>query len=346
MSQLPKNISRREALQAFLLGIGSIATESLRASLSSPSAIKRIDIHHHWHPPPLDTASYVTGIGDSWPGGSWSEDRAIEMMDQFNIESSILSMPNTKNNTPADICKKINEYASRIITKNPNRFGAFASIPQYDIGLASKEVIYSLVNLNLDGVLLHPSINNIYLGSPKLNPLMEALDRQRAIVLIHPTSPFYFNQLGLSLPAPMMEFVFETTRAIMNLISTGTLERFPNIKFITAHAGGTAPYIAARLVEKGEKIAEVAEKAPRGIMHYLKSLYFGTAQAASSPALKALLEVVDTSKIVFGTDLPISPPSLVDNSNTFLNESIDISPKQKYSILRGNAENLMPRFKI
>ena len=217
-------------------------------------------------------------------------------------------------------------------------------VPQFDFEGAPAEAVYALDTLRLDGVQLNPSADNVYLGAPELDPLLAELDRRSATVLIHPTEPFYFDDLGLDIRSSIMEYVFETTRAIMNLIVSGSLERYPNIRFITAHAGGAAPYIAARLDEQGERFdPRVRERAPKGVLHYLTTLYYGTAQATSIYSLSALLRLVDSSRVVFGTDLPISPPSLIEDSDAILREFPAITAADLERIERGNARQLFPR---
>ena len=217
-------------------------------------------------------------------------------------------------------------------------------LPQFDFERVAQEAAYALDTLQLDGIALNPSVDNVYLGVAELEPLMVALDERSAVVLIHPTSPFYFGELSLDIPPSVMEYVFETTRAIMNLVVSGTLERYPNIRFITAHAGGAAPYIAARLDEQGARnIPGVVERAPAGILAYLKTFYFGTAQATSAYSLQALLELVDVSRLLFGTDLPISPPSLISDSDAVLSSYPDLTANDLLRIERGNAMDLFPR---
>jgi predicted TIM-barrel fold metal-dependent hydrolase len=141
-----------------------------------------------------------------------------------------------------------------------------------------------------------------------------------------------------------MEYVFETTRAVMNLVASGTLERYPNIRFIAAHAGGTVPYIAARLDEQGGRFdPRIKERAPKGVMYYLKTLYYSTAQATSIYTLDALTKLVDSTHILFGTDLPISPASLIEDSDRILREYRGITAADLERILRGNALQLFPR---
>ena len=340
-----RSLSRREAIKAAGSGIAALSAAGWAGlGLAQPSG--RIDIHHHWHPPPIRDAFGGVSIGASWPGGDWTVDRALDLMDRFGIETGILSVRNPRTRVSVSLCREVNELAARLIADHPSRFGALAYLPQFDSERAVDEAVYALDELELDGISLNPSVDNVYLGVPELDPLMAALDDRNAVVLIHPTSPFYFNELNLDIAPSVMEYVFETTRAIMNLVVSGTLERYPNIRFITAHAGGAAPYIAARLNEQGERtIAGVRDRAPDGILSYLKSFYFGTAQATSTYSLNALLELVDVSRVIFGTDLPISPPELINDSDNVLRSYTGLTTDDLEHIERGNALGLLPRLR-
>ncbi|NIW24983.1 MAG: amidohydrolase family protein, partial [Gammaproteobacteria bacterium] len=190
----------------------------------------------------------------------------------------------------------------------------------------------------------NPSVDRRYLGAPEYEPLMAELGRRRAVVLLHPTAPPYFGDFGLTIRSSVIEYVFETTRAIANLIFSGTIERHPDIRWITAHAGGAAPYIAARLADQGERFdPAVRERAPDGVINYMKTLYYGTAQATSLYSLRALTELVDPSRIVFGTDLPISPPSLIEDSDAVLAGFDGFTAQDLETIQSGNARSLFPR---
>ncbi|MGE4657336.1 MAG: amidohydrolase family protein [Gammaproteobacteria bacterium] len=336
-------ITRRDALRLGGMGIAGLAA----ARLTSPALAQtmgRIDIHHHWHPPPIADSFQGVSIGDSWPGGTWTPERALTVMDRFNIQTGILSTRNPRERVSRELCRQVNEEAARLVHTHPTRFGALAMVPQFDVDAAAAEVSYALDILGLDGVLLNPSVDNRYLGAPEFEPLMDALNQRDAVVLMHPTSPFYFSELSLGYQSSVMEYVFETTRAIANLITSGSIERNPNVRFITAHAGGAAPYIAARLEDQATRNdPQVRERAPEGILHYMKTLYYDTGQATSPYALAALLKLVDSSQVVFGTDLPISPPSLITQSDRVLQSHPELSNEDIQRIERDNAIRLFPR---
>jgi len=336
-------VSRRRVLRLAAAAAATVATPSLFRSAAAQSA-GRIDVHHHWHPPVIRAAFDGVAIGSSWPGGEWNLTTALGLMDRFDLRIAMLSVRNPRARVTVEQCRLVNESAARIVADHPTRFGALTYVPQYDPDAATAEVVYALDTLGLDGVGLSPSIDNQYLGEPFYDDLLAELDRRRAVVLLHPTNPPYLDDLGLSIRSSVYEYVFETTRAIANLILSGSVERFPNIRWITAHAGGAAPYIAARLAEQGERFDPgVRERAPQGVIAYMKTLYYGTAQATSIYSLSALLELVDASHVVFGTDLPISPPSLIEESDDVLDAFAGLDDSDRQKIQVGNALALFPR---
>jgi len=73
---------------------------------------------------------------------------------------------------------------------------------------------------------------------------MAELDPRKATVFVHPNLHKTTNEIGLATPQFFVEFLCDTTRAAVNLIFSGTMERYPQIKWILAHAGGFLPYIA------------------------------------------------------------------------------------------------------
>ena len=108
--------------------------------------------------------------------------------------------------------RAINDEAAAIRARHPGRFGAYAILPLPDMAASLAELDRALGELKLDGVALPTHAEGAYLGDVRLSPLMEALDARGATVFIHPTSPCCFEAFGLELPAPMIEFPFETTR--------------------------------------------------------------------------------------------------------------------------------------
>jgi predicted TIM-barrel fold metal-dependent hydrolase len=170
-----------------------------------------------------------------------------------------------------------------------------------DVDGALEELTYALDILHLDGVGLFSSVNDRYLGDPSFDPVFEELDRRKAVVFIHPTHCEAPEHTRLNAPPFVVEYVFDTTRAIVNLIYTGTLKRCPNIRFIVSHGGGTVPFLAQRIaMMEGHRGAKgVTEVIPT-----LCSLYYEIASTTSAFALRSLQELADPEHILWGSDLP------------------------------------------
>ena len=157
--------------------------------------------------------------------------------------------------------------------------------------------------LRADGIGLMTSYGDKWLGDPFFFPVMEELNRRRAVVFVHPAMHPSMAAVDLPWPGFMMEYPFDTTRAAVNLIFTGALQRYPDIRFILSHAGGVLPFIVERFTRLGER-KDLKANLPRGVLYELKKFYYEVAQAAHPFALSSLTTLVKTSQILFGTDFP------------------------------------------
>jgi 6-methylsalicylate decarboxylase len=135
---------------------------------------------------------------------------------------------------------------------------------------------------------------------------------------------------------------FDTTRAIVNLIFSGTLERYPDIPFIFAHAGGAAPYLAWRISLGTFVIPGAIEKAPKDAIEYLKCLYYDTALSASPFVMRSIKELVNTSHILFGSDYPFAPDIITAHTVKSLQLFNGFSEDDLFAIDKGNATLIFP----
>src|SRR5215467_13524935 len=208
----------------------------------------RIDIHHHILPAFYRTV--LSDLGITVSGGrpipEWDLENTLALMDRHAIATAITSISEPgiyfgDETFAKDLARRCNEFSAQLIHDYPQRFGAFAILPLPDIDAALRELEYALDTLKLDGVVLLSSVDGRYLGDPLFDELFSELNRRKAVVFLHPTVPAINSALKLDLPPFLIEFVFDTTRAVTNLLYSGTLDRCPEIHFIVAHAGGTVP---------------------------------------------------------------------------------------------------------
>jgi len=240
------------------------------------------------------------------------------------------------------LARRCNEFMADLAVRFPKKFGSFAALPLPDVDGALEEIAYALDVLHHDGVGLLASYGSSFLGDEQFEPVMALLNERRATVFIHPNYHPSSKSLGMKLPGFLVEFPIDTTRAVANLIFSGTIARFPHIRFILAHNGGALPYLAWRISlaplidQKFEKFTQ------EGILAAVRSFYFESAQAAGPAVMAGLAEVTEPDHLLFGSDWPYCPPAVTHVGDTILNAPS--TGVRADDIFRANALKLFPRF--
>jgi 6-methylsalicylate decarboxylase len=307
-----------------------------------------IDVHAHivpdfWHRAQVDAGLVPT----SGARIEWSPQRALETMDANAIASAILSVsfPGVHFGEPraaAALARRCNEAAAELIERHPGRFGAFAVLPMPDVHGALGEIDFALDRLRLDGVILQASYDGRFLGDPAFEPVLAALHQRRATVFVHPGMHPTSRELGIPWPGFMLEFVIDTSRAAMNLVFSGALDRYPNINFILAHGGGVIPYVAWRLSVAPIISPLLPQWTQERIFASLRQFWYDTALCADRRSLPALLETAAPERVLFGSDWPYAPTKVTELSVAGLHGAIPDALRA--GIARENALALFPRF--
>jgi 6-methylsalicylate decarboxylase len=277
---------------------------------------------------------------------------AVGVMDRLSIATAMLSVssPGVSFGDAAAarrLARMVNEVAAQAMRDHPGRFGGFASLPLPDVDAALDELEYALGTLRLDGVVLLTNYadGEVYLGDARLAPVFDELHRRDAVVFLHPTSPACADRIALGYPYPLIEFPFETTRAITQLILTNTLERCPNLRLIVSHAGGTLPFLVDRITGASLRLPGAEGRDPGGAAVYLRRLYYDLAGSTSPAALASLLQLVDPSHVLYGTDWPWSTEPHARELTDALDRSPLLQPDDRDRICRQNALDLFPRLR-
>ncbi len=308
------------------------------------SAPQRIDVHHHFVPP-----QYKSEMNKKRPMQpcmqDWTVEGSVADMDKAGIASALVSIT-----TPGlhfghveearKLARLCNDYAMEMSRDYPGRFGLFAALPWPDVEGSLAEVTYALDQLKADGIGLFTSYGNKWLGHADFTPLLEELNRRKAIVYTHPVCAPCVRDLIPEVNESIVEYGTDTTRAIASLVFTGAAARYPQITWVFSHAGGTMPFLIERMVNLA-KIPRYAEKLPNGLMHQLSSFYFDTAQAANKSALGCLRTVVPVSQILFGTDYPYRTG--IEHVEGVAKSGF--SPEENRAIDCANAKRLLFRFR-
>lgn len=308
----------------------------------------RIDVHQHIVPPAY--AAWLAGRGLRDAGGreipAWSAEAAIELMDAHEIRTGILSVstpgvhlePSLRRDPIARAkAREVNEYAARVATNHPERFGFFATLTLPDVDGALEELAYAFDTLGASGVVLLASTHGEYLGAADHEPLFAELARRNAVVFVHPGEIQGPRVDGI--PPFAADFLLDTTRAAFRLVANGVVRRHPAIRFILSHAGGFVPYASHRLAVA---ITAETQRPPFEILDDLASFYFDTALSGSPAALPSLLAFAKPGHVLFGSDWPYAPAIAVSYFTSQL-DAHDLGGAPQ-AIDRGNAEPLFPRF--
>ena len=314
--------------------------------MSSP---RRIDIHFHIIPQFYQDAVKAAGFGPARRAGypPYSADLGIELMDANGIETALTSVaqPGVQFLDPEPaktLARRLNEHASELSVIYPGRYGAFSIIPMKEIKDAVAEIAFCLDTLKHQGVCLFASYGEKFLGDPLFDPVMDALNQREAVCFVHPTLHPSSRGLDLNLPGFVMEYLFGTTRAAVNLIFSGTLERYPKVKFILAHAGGTLPYFAWRLGATPRVDPTLPQWPRERFDRALRHFWYDNALACGPTAMGALKTVADPHKILFGSDWPfVQAPLVVEEIATHETAGLH-SEAERAAIDRGNALKLFP----
>ena len=307
----------------------------------------RIDVHHHILPP-----DYVATVGDDRIGPlilagrtpEWTPAMSVEAMDRNGIATAITSISapglwfgdNEESVRLARIC---NDYAASIRLDHPGRFGVFACLPLPDVEASLAEIAHALDTLKADGIGLLTSYGDRYPGDAAFQPVFDELNRRRAVVYFHPTNA-PCSQCLPEIPAATLDFPFDTTRAVVSLLYSGTFARCRDIRFIFSHAGGTVPFLAERIARLGARPG-FREAVPNGVLPELERLYYDTALSANWLAFRSLLELVTPDKVLFGSDYPFAPEATMTATVQGLIE-LGLDSDMLQGIERDNALALFP----
>jgi predicted TIM-barrel fold metal-dependent hydrolase len=305
-----------------------------------------IDVHQHAMPPAVKKLLVDRGIlppVGGPPFANWDLASALDTMDATGIAVGLLSaaIPSEflgpDETFAATLTRTANESIAEVVREHPTRFGLLAYLPLGYTDAALAEVEYAFDELGADGVIVGSHNGEAYLGDPSFEKVFAELDRRGAVVLTHP-----FNLPSCAatpLPPFLSDFMLDTTRAAIQLVTSGTLERYPAISVILPHGGGFLPYQAARLT-LGSFLGFGLD--PQGVARALALFHYDTAGPMSPYATPSLLAAAGASRIVFGSDYNAVPvPGIVANVGALrADPALDADALAR--IGRGNALRLFP----
>lgn len=305
--------------------------------LCGSAAFARTVIDVHSHPVFNDYAENIerhgAALAESFPLPEYDVEKHLAFMDKAGIRTSILTMPppNPYFGDAAEARKAAREFNAECFElkrRYPGRFKYCASLPLPDVEASIDEAIFALDNLDADCVKIASNSSGLYLGDEALDPLMAELNSRKAIIITHPHRPEPANEVLIrNTPLPVSEYLAETTRAILNMLSKNVLARYPDVRVVVPHCGAFLPLALPR----AKALLPAMEK--NGLMKpirwdaNLRGLYFDLAGTPSADAVRQLLKITDASHILYGSDYPYQPDGVLLNAIEFLKRDLGSDPQ-------------------
>jgi 6-methylsalicylate decarboxylase len=272
----------------------------------------------------------------------WTPAQSLEAMDRDGIGTSIVSIsPSLWFGDIAatrKIAREWNEYAADLARDHHGRFAVFATLPLPDVDASLEEIGHALDTLGAVGFGLVTNYGDKWPGDTAFAPVFDELNRRKAVVHFHPTDSPAFDGILPGVPSPMIEFPFDTTRAIVSFMFGGTFARCASIRYIFSHGGGALPMLAARIEGIAKNRKDLSAQVPNGVLPELKKLYYDIAGISDPIAFNAIRALVGPSRLLFGADYPFWSPQVAVATL----DKLGVAGVERESIERGNALALIP----
>ncbi len=316
------------------------------------SAHELVDVHAHFV-----TESYVAtarAAGHEHPNGMpgwprWSEEEHLGLMDRGGISKTMLSLVTPGTHFGDDLAarrltREVNEFGAELSRRRPARFGHFASLTLPDVEGALAEAAYALDELGADGLTVSTNSHGRYLGDPLFESLWAELDRRRAVVFVHPTSPPRHEAITVGLPRPVLEFIFDSARAAVNLVFNGVASRYPGISWIFPHGGGALPLLAARLDQSCGFIEGLGGPPDISVREQLGRFWYDIAGTPFPDQVPALAGAFGTERMLYGSDYCWFPVQGVLTQIESIDAAAPPDDRETWrELTTRNARRLLPR---
>jgi aminocarboxymuconate-semialdehyde decarboxylase len=321
-----------------------------------------VDVHNHYYPPEyldaLEPSGSVLNItynsnGDPvvhYPGDynvmvKGHRDIAYrqDVLDKEGVDVQIISLttPGTHVEAPAVAAKLAgitNDAFARVHADRPTRFVPLATLPLCDPTASVREFIRAVDQLKMPGAMLFSNINGTGLDDSQFWPLYEAANDRGAVLMIHPTFPLGVEAMTEYWLMPLNGFLFDTTLAASKLVFSGVVRRYPRIRWVLGHLGGTIPFLAERLDRGYRAFKECRAHIDEPPTAYLRRHFWYDTVNFSQNALMCAIGFAGVDRILAASDYPHmigSIPLMLEAV-----KALPIADAGKEAILGGNAQKL------
>ncbi len=324
--------------------------------------MKVIDFHNHYYPPEYleeiqkgpsnvrvtfdeESNPVLHSPGDInfvVPGHRDIEYRQ-EVLDRAGVTKQVITFtaPGTLIEEPkraAELTRVVNDALAKIKEERSDRFTALATLPLHDPDASVKEFERVTGELGFRGIMVYGNANGKALADEQYYPLYERANDLESVFYIHPNYPIGVEAMKDLWLMPLVGFMMDTTLAAAHLVLSGVPEKFPKMKWVLGHLGGTIPYLAERLDRGYYNYKECANMIPKPPTEYLKNFYYDTVNF-DPKCLQLAIDFAGIDHIIAGSDYPHLIGSLKQMVESI--QSLEISESDKNKILGGNTTELL-----
>ena len=320
-----------------------------------------IDVHNHYYPPAFidalrkgDSALKVRddregnpvlySPGDANIAVPGHRDIAFrqDVLDREGVDRQLISLtcPGTLLETPArsaQLARLVNDALAEVMATRGNRFTALATLPLNDPE-ASVAEFDRVRRMGFKGCLVMGNVNGTALADRRFWPLWERASDAGAVMYIHPTFPLGVEAMERYWLMPLVGFLMDTTLAAAHLVFAGIPERFPGIRWVLGHLGGTIPYLVERLDRGYEMFADCRKDLKQPPSVHLKKFYYDSVNFDPN-ALRLAIAFAGVDQILAGSDYPHQIGSIPKMLSSI--RSLGLAPVDEAKILGGNAAALL-----
>src|SRR5699024_9345055 len=190
--------------------------------------------------------------------------------------------------------------ADWVHTEN-KRLSALATVPLNDPEKAAEELKHSL-SVGLKGAIIAPMCADKMITDEFFTPFWEEANKLGAIIFLHPLLNNDPRIKKRKMPN-LIGVPWETTVCATDIVLSGMLDNYPNVKILLAHGGGFLPFQIGRMNKGYEMWGAVSENIQRPPLEYLNKFWFDSV-LLHEDTLDYLARLVDKDKIVPGSDYP------------------------------------------
>ena len=239
----------------------------------------------------------------------WDAEERIEEYGRSGVQVQVVSTIPVmfsywaKSQDAADLARFLNDDIAAIAQKHPRHYVGLCSVPMQDPDLAI-QVLEEAAAAGHRGVQIGSNVNGLNLGDARFFQFYEACERLGMALFIHPWDMMGKTDLERYWLPWLVGMPAETSRAACSMIFAGVLDKYPGLRVMFSHAGGSFLPTLGR-IKHGHACRPdlVAVDNPKSPDTYLGKFWVDSI-THDERLLKFILEMQGAERICMGTDYP------------------------------------------